>query len=100
MDIKVRAGHNFELDVPVTGEPPPTKEWVMKGTPVITNDRIRVVNEDYNTKLRVIDAKRSDSGSCTLFVKNINGSDTVTVNITVLGQQSDFRKKNKKKTLT
>lgn len=86
MDIKIRAGQNFDFDVPVFGEPPPTKEWTIKGNPVISNERIRVIYEDYSTKLRVIDAKRSDSGPCTLSVRNINGSDSVTVNITVLGK--------------
>lgn len=85
MDVKVRAGQNIDFDVPVYGEPPPSKEWTIKGNPIISNERIRVINEDYRTKLKIIDAKRSDSGPCTLFVKNINGSDTVTVNITVLG---------------
>lgn len=42
IDIKVKAGQNFELDVPVTGEPPPTKEWMLKDDVVINTDRIRV----------------------------------------------------------
>ncbi|KAE8573900.1 Putative twitchin [Halyomorpha halys] len=84
MDVKVRAGQNIDFDVPVYGEPPPSKEWTIKGNPIISNERIRVINEDYRTKLKIIDSKRSDSGPCTLFVKNINGTDTVTINITVL----------------
>lgn len=42
VDIKVRAGHNFELDVPVSGEPPPLKDWSLKGNMVLNNDRIKV----------------------------------------------------------
>ncbi|KAG8335958.1 myosin light chain kinase activity protein [Homalodisca vitripennis] len=84
VDIKVRAGHNFELDVPVIGEPPPIKDWSLKGNMVLNSDRIKVINEDYNTKLRVVDAKRSDAGTYTLVAKNINGKDTATVNISVL----------------
>ncbi|XP_046682046.1 twitchin-like [Homalodisca vitripennis] len=71
VDIKVRAGHNFELDVPVIGEPPPIKNWSLKDNMVLNSDRIKVINEDYNTKLRVVDAKRSDSGTYTLVAKNI-----------------------------
>ncbi|XP_047102318.1 twitchin isoform X3 [Schistocerca piceifrons] len=84
LDIKVRAGQNFEFDVPVIGEPPPNKQWSLKGDAVINTDRIKVVNEDYNTKLRVTDAKRADSGTYTITAKNINGVDTATVNVTVL----------------
>nr|CAD7424747.1 unnamed protein product [Timema monikensis] len=84
LDIKIRAGQNFEFDVPVIGEPPPSKEWNLKDNMVINTDRIKIINEDYNTKLRVIDTKRSDSGKYVLTAKNINGVDTATVNVTVL----------------
>lgn len=50
-------------------------------------DRIKIINEDYSTKLRVTDAKRADSGTYTLIAKNINGVDRATVNVTVLGKQ-------------
>ncbi|PSN48991.1 hypothetical protein C0J52_03867 [Blattella germanica] len=84
LDVKIRAGQNFDFDVPIIGEPPPSKEWTLKGNIVINTDRIKVVNENYNTKLKVIDAKRSDSGTYTLTAKNINGTDSATVNVTVL----------------
>ncbi|CAG2053028.1 unnamed protein product, partial [Timema podura] len=84
LDIKIRAGQNFEFDVPVIGEPAPSKEWNLKDNMVINTDRIKIINEDYNTKLRVIDTKRSDSGKYVLTAKNINGVDTATVNVTVL----------------
>lgn len=47
-------------------------------------DRLKIVNEDYLTKLRVVDAKRSDSGTYQLSVKNINGRDSATVEVTVM----------------
>lgn len=94
VDIKIKAGHNFELDVPVAGEPPPTKEWSLKDDIVLNSDRVRIVNEDYNTKLKVTDAKRCDSGVYTLTAKNINGKDMATVNITVLGKSADAIAKN------
>ncbi|KAL1129846.1 hypothetical protein AAG570_012790 [Ranatra chinensis] len=84
IDVKVRAGQNFDLDVPVSGEPPPSKEWSLKGNMVMNTDRIKVTTEDYNIKLRVIDAKRCDAGTYTLSAKNINGSDTATINVAVL----------------
>lgn len=84
MNVKVRAGQNFEYDVPVIGEPPPTKEWSLKDNVIINTDRVKLINEPYRTKIRVIDAKRSDSGEYTLVAKNINGTDRATVNVTVL----------------
>jgi len=44
VDVKIRAGQNFDLDIPVTGEPPPSKEWTVKGNMVINTDRIKVRN--------------------------------------------------------
>lgn len=43
VDIKVRAGQNFDLDIPVIGEPPPNKEWTLRGNMVINTDRIKVL---------------------------------------------------------
>lgn len=83
-DIKVRAGQTFEFDVPVIGEPPPTKQWTLKDNMVVNSDCVKIVNESYSTKLRVTDAKRSDSGVYTLTAKNINGVDTATLTVTVL----------------
>lgn len=85
IDIKVRAGQLFEYDIPVIGEPPPTKTWELKDMTVLPSDRIKITNEDYTTKLRVTNSKRSDSGTYTLIAKNINGTDKATVNVTVLG---------------
>ena len=83
-NIKILAGHNFEFDVPVSGEPPPTKEWSLKGLAVLPDDHIKLNNEDYSTKLRVVNAQRADSGVYTLTAKNRNGTDSATVTVTVL----------------
>lgn len=84
MNIKIPAGKTFEFNVPIIGEPPPTKEWQLKDVVLTNNDRVKIVNEDYNTKLRISDAKRSDSGTYQIMAKNINGKDVATVNVTVL----------------
>lgn len=84
LDVKVKAGGFYDFDVPVIGEPPPTKEWSLKGTVLLSNDRIKIVNEDYNTKVRVMEARRSDSGVYTLEAKNINGRDSATLTVNVL----------------
>lgn len=82
--IKIRAGQNFEYNVPVSGEPPASKDWSLKDNMVINSDRVKIVNEPYSTRLRVIDAKRADSGEYTLTARNINGVDKATTIVTVL----------------
>ncbi|KAL5273793.1 unc-22.2 family protein [Megaselia abdita] len=82
-DIKLRAGQVIEYSVPVIGEPPPSKEWVHKDCMIINTDRVKLTNENYLTKLRIIDAKRSDTGEYTLTVRNVNGTDKHTANVTV-----------------
>lgn len=84
LDVKVRAGAFFDFDVPVIGEPPPTKTWTLKGTTVTNDDRIKITNTDYNTKVRFMDAKRSDSGIYNLTIKNVNGMDSATLNVVVM----------------
>ena len=84
LDVKVRAGAYFDIEVPVSGEPPPKKEWSLKGASVTSDDRIKVTNEDYSTKVRCLEALRSDSGEYILTARNINGVDTATLKVTVL----------------
>lgn len=84
IDMKLRAGQNFEYDIPVSGEPPATKDWQHKDNMVINTDRLKLISTDYSIKLKVIDAKRADSGLYTLTAKNINGRDTATLTVTVL----------------
>jgi hypothetical protein len=84
-DIKVRAGNMFEFDVKVSGEPPPTKEWSLRGDVLIKTENINIINQDHSTKLKVIDAKRSDDGIYYLVAKNIHGMDKAAVKVTVIG---------------
>lgn len=60
------------------------KEWTLNGVPVLPDEHIKLTNEDYNTKLKIVNAKRADSGTYTLTAKNKNGSDSATVTVTVL----------------
>ncbi|KJH43663.1 fibronectin type III domain protein [Dictyocaulus viviparus] len=84
MEIKVRAGQEIHLNVPVSGEPPPEIVWTFDGKPMESDDRIRIQCEDYKTKFLIKRAFRSDSGTFVITAKNVNGTDTADVKVTVL----------------
>lgn len=83
-DVKVRAGQAIEIDVNVSGEPAPKKEWTTKDKPLSSDLRVKLHVEDYCIKMKLMDAKRSDTGVFTLTATNVNGQDTASVNVTVL----------------
>lgn len=87
-DIKIKAGNVFEFDVPVTGEPLPSKDWTHEGNMIINTDRVKISNFDDRTKIRILDAKRSDTGVYTLTARNINGTDRHNVKVTILDAPS------------
>lgn len=84
-DMTVKAGHNFKLDVKVSGEPPPTKTWFCNKARLSTEGNVTVDVEDYRIKLSVQSATRKNSGKYTIKAENDSGKDEVTINITVLG---------------
>lgn len=83
-DIKVKAGKTVELDVPISGEPPPTKKWSLEGVTVSSDDRWTITGEDYKTHLVIKNVERKDSGKLVLTANNINGTDTASITLTVL----------------
>lgn len=62
LDIKIKAGSNFNYDIKVSGEPAPTTKWLLNKREVRPNDRVKVQHADYNTKLKVQNASRAESG--------------------------------------
>uniref|UniRef100_A0AC34RIM6 Twitchin n=1 Tax=Panagrolaimus sp. JU765 TaxID=591449 RepID=A0AC34RIM6_9BILA len=90
-EIRVKAGQSFNLDIPVSGEPPPEIKWDFEGTPLEADDRVRIQNEDYKTKILVKRALRSDTGTFHVVASNENGTDTADVIVTVLDRPSDPR---------
>lgn len=88
-EIKVRAGTDFQLNIPVSGEPPPEVVWTFQGEPVESSDRMKVDNVPYKTKFAVKRALRSDTGVYLITAKNESGEDTAEVKVTVLDRPSD-----------
>jgi hypothetical protein len=96
IEIKIRAGQTFDLDVNVSGEPVPKKVWTRTSVlmaerdgqqqqiPIMGSSSVKLVVEDYKIKLKVTEAKRGDSGLYTLTATNVNGQDVASVKVTVL----------------
>lgn len=83
-DITVKAGNHIRLDVKVTGEPPPTKTWLLNKVKLESKDGINIETEDYRTKFVVPFAVRANTGVLTLKAENDSGKDEASITITVL----------------
>ncbi len=90
-EIKVRAGQTFDMDIPVSGEPPPEIEWTFHGKPVESTDRLKVESKDYQTKFLVKRAIRGDTGTYVITASNESGTDTADVHVTVLDRPENPR---------
>lgn len=88
-EIKVRAGTEFQLNIPVSGEPPPEVTWTFNDAPVESTDRMKIDNIDYRTKFIVKRALRSDTGTYLITAKNDSGMDTAEVKVTVLDRPGE-----------
>uniref|UniRef100_A0A915Q578 non-specific serine/threonine protein kinase n=1 Tax=Setaria digitata TaxID=48799 RepID=A0A915Q578_9BILA len=82
-EIKVRAGANFQLNIPVSGEPPPTITWTFSGEQLESTERIKIENPDYRTKFAVKRALHSDTGTYIIKAENENGIDVAEVKVLV-----------------
>lgn len=82
-EIKVRAGTDFQLNIPVSGEPPPTVSWSFQGEKLESSDRIKIENPDYKTKFAVKRARRSDAGTYIITAENEYGTDKAEVKVMV-----------------
>lgn len=83
-NVRVRAGISIDLNVPFSGEPTPRIEWCRNDIPLYDNDRLRINTEFPNTRFRLMDSKRADTGTYTIIAKNDNGVDKATVRVEIL----------------
>ena len=85
----IRVGKQIFLDVDVTGEPAPDIKWfVVGGKEVTDTDRLTIENVPHNTKLKIVDGRRGDSGKYRIVATNEHGSDEEVVELVVLGPPS------------
>ena len=96
----VRSGITVKFDVDVKGEPAPTLQWIFASVALEPNDRLKIDNEEHNTKFCMAETTRKDTGVYTLVAVNSVGKDEATVEVNILGkpgkpdsiQVSDVRK--------
>lgn len=80
-EIRVRTGQSFQMDIPVSGEPPPEIKWNFEGKSLELDDRLKISNVDYRTKFIVKRALRSDNGIFNITATNDSGTDTAQVKV-------------------
>lgn len=63
----------------------PVTKWFTGIKELRGSDHIKVQHLDYNTKLGVRMAQRADAGYYTVTAENVNGKDSVEVEVIILG---------------
>ena len=81
--IKVRAGEPINVEIPVSGAPTPTVEWMKENRKI---DDYRVVCDTQNgrTKLYVSASKRTDSGKYQITAMNTHGKASAELDVVVV----------------
>lgn len=84
LDVRIKAGLIFHVDIDFIGEPAPEVTWTAAGKPLSTNERTTVTSIGYHTIVHTVNAKRSDSGLYHLHLKNDSGTDEGSFQVIVL----------------
>ena len=81
--IKVRAGEPINVEIPVSGAPTPTVEW-MKENKKMDDYRVVCDTQDGRTKLYVSASKRTDSGKYQVTAINNHGKASAELEVVVV----------------
>uniref|UniRef100_A0A0N5C6U2 non-specific serine/threonine protein kinase n=1 Tax=Strongyloides papillosus TaxID=174720 RepID=A0A0N5C6U2_STREA len=84
-DVVIKVGQGHKFVVHIDGEPVPSVTWSVEGKPL---QNVQIDDEDYISKFSINKATRKQSGKYTITATNINGSDSVTIDIKVKGRPS------------
>lgn len=84
-NLTLKGGQSLRLDCKISGEPAPTKYWLLNKARVEKdNPDVRVEFEDYRAKLTISSVTRAHNGPYEIKAENASGYDEVQINITVL----------------
>lgn len=84
----LRSGQMLHVEADVEGEPAPKVTWTLKEKEVLSNERLKVENEEYKTTFIIPKVKRSDTGIYIIKAVNTSGEDTVEFDLTILSKPS------------
>lgn len=87
-DMTVIAGEPFTITVPYTANPKPRPSWSINGEEVLTSDRIKFDTTDIASQFINKKAKRSDTGTYTIYLTNTVGTDSASCRVLVVGEYS------------
>lgn len=85
-DMTVIAGEPFTITVPYTANPKPRPSWSINGEEVLTGDRIKFDTTDVASQFINKKAKRSDTGTYTVYLTNTVGTDSASCKVLVVGE--------------
>lgn len=85
-DMTVIAGEPFTITVPYTANPKPRPSWSINGEEVLTGDRIKFDTTDVASQFINKKAKRSDTGTYTIYLTNTVGTDSASCKVLVVGK--------------
>ena len=71
--IKIRVGDPLKLDIPFSGAPTPTVDWLKAGRKLDSQPRCQIETKNSTASLFIPAAKRDDSGDYQLKAKNEHG---------------------------
>lgn len=85
-DMTVIAGEPFTITVPYTANPKPRPSWSINGEEVLTGERIKFDTTDVASQFINKKAKRSDTGTYTIYLTNTVGTDSASCKVLVVGK--------------
>lgn len=85
-DMTVIAGEPFTITVPYTANPKPRPNWSINGEEVLTGERIKFETTDVASQFINKKAKRSDTGTYTIYLTNTVGTDSASCKVLVVGK--------------
>ncbi|KAG8238874.1 hypothetical protein J437_LFUL018785 [Ladona fulva] len=83
-DVRIKAGQIIHVDIDFIGEPIPEVIWTISGNPIKTDERTTLTAIGYHTIVHTVNAKRSDSGTYNLMLRNSSGIDEGSFQVVVL----------------
>ena len=84
--MTVIAGEPFTITVPFNANPKPRPSWSINGEEILTGDRIKFDTTNIASQFINKKAKRSDTGTYTIYLTNTVGTDSASCRVLVVGK--------------